>query len=86
MLRLPQSGQNIAVVVFGARSNAGRFMESRNLLNWVSSKAATLFAASRISGWSAHVIEQLEHNRLIRPRGRYTGPEEKHVTPIAERG
>src|SRR5206468_2842448 len=45
MLRMPQSEQNVAVVVFGARSNAGRFMESRNLFNWVSSKASTLFAA-----------------------------------------
>jgi len=45
VLRLPQSGQDIAVVVFGARSNAGRFMESRNLFNWVSSKASTLLAA-----------------------------------------
>ena len=45
VLRLPQSGQEVAVVVLGARSNAGRFMESRNLLNWVSSKASTLFAA-----------------------------------------
>jgi D-alanyl-D-alanine endopeptidase (penicillin-binding protein 7) len=45
VLRLPQSTHNVAVVVFGARSNAGRFMESRNLFNWVSSKASTLFAA-----------------------------------------
>jgi serine-type D-Ala-D-Ala endopeptidase (penicillin-binding protein 7) len=45
VLRLPQSTHNVAVVVFGARSNAGRFMESRNLLNWVSSKASTIFAA-----------------------------------------
>ena len=45
VLRLPQTGQDVAVVVFGARSNAGRFMESRNLMNWVSSKASTLFAA-----------------------------------------
>ena len=45
VLRLPQSGQDVAVVVFGARSNAGRFMESKNLFNWVSSKASTLFAA-----------------------------------------
>jgi serine-type D-Ala-D-Ala endopeptidase (penicillin-binding protein 7) len=45
VLRLPQSSQDVAVVVFGARSNAGRFMESRNLFNWVSSKAPTLFAA-----------------------------------------
>jgi citrate synthase len=37
------------------------------------------FVASRVTGWSAHVIEQLEHNRIIRPRSRYTGPEEKHV-------
>ena len=44
------------------------------------------FVASRVTGWSAHVIEQLEHNRIIRPRSRYTGPDEKHVTPIAERG
>jgi citrate synthase len=44
------------------------------------------FVASRVTGWSAHVIEQLEHNRIIRPRSRYTGPEEKHVNPIGERG
>jgi D-alanyl-D-alanine endopeptidase (penicillin-binding protein 7) len=45
VLRLPQNNQDVAVVVFGARSNAGRFMESRNLFNWVTSKASTLFAA-----------------------------------------
>jgi len=47
LLRLPQDrgGQQVAVVVLGARSNAGRFMESRNLLNWVSVNASTLFAA-----------------------------------------
>jgi D-alanyl-D-alanine endopeptidase (penicillin-binding protein 7) len=44
LLRLPDSGQEVAVVVLGARSNAARFMESRNLFNWVSSKASSLFA------------------------------------------
>jgi serine-type D-Ala-D-Ala endopeptidase (penicillin-binding protein 7) len=44
LLRLPQGGQEVAVVVLGARSNAGRFMESQNLFNWVSAKAATIFA------------------------------------------
>jgi citrate synthase len=34
-----------------------------------------IFAASRISGWCAHVVEQHDHNRLIRPRSLYTGPE-----------
>jgi len=33
-----------------------------------------LFVVSRIAGWSAHVCEQLENNRLIRPRSRYIGP------------
>ncbi len=34
-----------------------------------------VFAVSRISGWAAHVIEQLDDNRLIRPRAEYVGPE-----------
>jgi citrate synthase len=34
-----------------------------------------IFALSRIAGWTAHVIEQLDDNRLIRPRATYTGPE-----------
>ena len=45
-----------------------------------------LFVVSRVSGWSAHVIEQLDNNRLIRPLGRYTGPGEKEFKPLAERG
>jgi citrate synthase len=34
-----------------------------------------IFAISRISGWTAHVIEQLDDNRLIRPRAEYLGPD-----------
>jgi citrate synthase len=34
-----------------------------------------IFAVSRVSGWTAHVIEQLDDNRLIRPRADYLGPE-----------
>ena len=49
VLRLPQSTHNIAVVIFGARSNAGRFMESRNLFNWATAKASTLFAAKPVT-------------------------------------
>jgi serine-type D-Ala-D-Ala endopeptidase (penicillin-binding protein 7) len=44
LLRLPQGGPQIAVVVLGAKSNAGRFLETENLFNWLSSKATTLFA------------------------------------------
>lgn len=44
-----------------------------------------LFVLSRVVGWSAHVIEQLDNNRLIRPRARYTGPEGKQWIPITQR-
>jgi 2-methylcitrate synthase/citrate synthase II len=46
-----------------------------------------IFAMSRITGWAAHVIEQLDNNRLIRPRALYKGPQPpRPVKPIAERG
>jgi citrate synthase len=35
----------------------------------------TIFAMSRAAGWTAHVLEQYDGNRLIRPRGKYVGPE-----------
>lgn len=38
-----------------------------------------IFAMSRITGWSAHIIEQLNNNRLIRPRSLYVGPERRSV-------
>jgi 2-methylcitrate synthase len=45
-----------------------------------------IFAVSRVSGWTAHVIEQLDDNRLIRPRADYVGPEypQKYV-PLEKR-
>ncbi len=44
-----------------------------------------LFVVSRVVGWSAHVMEQLEHNRLIRPAAKYTGRETRSWTPINAR-
>ncbi|MBW3539631.1 MAG: citrate synthase [Planctomycetes bacterium] len=44
-----------------------------------------LFVASRVVGWAAHVIEQSESNRLIRPRSRYTGPAPRNIVPLPER-
>jgi citrate synthase len=44
-----------------------------------------IFACSRISGWTAHVLEQYEHNRLIRPRAEYVGPRDLTYTPIDKR-
>jgi citrate synthase len=45
-----------------------------------------IFVMARVTGWSAHVLEQLNANRLIRPRARYTGPDVRPVKPLAERG
>ena len=45
-----------------------------------------IFAVSRIAGWAAHVIEQLDDNRLIRPRAEYIGPAyPTHWIPVEER-
>jgi citrate synthase len=44
-----------------------------------------LFAMSRITGWSAHVLEEYADLRLIRPKATYTGPVDLKYVPIAER-
>ena len=45
----------------------------------------SLFAMSRMSGWTAHIQEQLADNRLIRPKARYVGAENRTFVPLAER-
>jgi citrate synthase len=47
-------------------------------LNIASDLFTPIFAISRTSGWVAHVLEQYEHNKLIRPRAQYVGPRDKH--------
>jgi citrate synthase len=44
-----------------------------------------VFAISRMSGWTAHVLEQYGNNRLIRPRAEYVGPRHVPYTPLDER-
>ncbi|MDI3317763.1 MAG: citrate synthase [Bacillota bacterium] len=44
-----------------------------------------IFAISRISGWTAHALEQYANNRLIRPRAEYVGPTRETYVPIDER-
>ena len=45
-----------------------------------------LFAASRVVGWTAHVLEEYEDLRLIRPTAHYIGPVDLAYTPIGQRG
>ena len=44
-----------------------------------------IFAMSRMSGWTAHVLEQQADNRLIRPRAEYTGPRDATYVPLEDR-
>ncbi|MCI0428293.1 MAG: citrate synthase [Nitrospiraceae bacterium] len=44
-----------------------------------------VFVCSRITGWCAHVIEQQDHNRLMRPRALYTGPMTREYVPLDRR-
>jgi citrate synthase len=44
-----------------------------------------IFAVSRVSGWTAQILEQYANNRIYRPRAAYTGPTHLTVTPYSER-
>ena len=40
----------------------------------------------RSTGWTAHILEPLAHNRLLRPFSQHTGPGERRVTSLSQRG
>jgi 2-methylcitrate synthase len=43
-----------------------------------------IFVMARVTGWTAHIMEQLADNRLIRPLSQYTGPAERHIQPLKQ--
>lgn len=45
-----------------------------------------IFVLSRITGWTAHILEQRANNRLIRPEANYVGPSERALLPLDQRG
>lgn len=70
----------------GLRPNLDFYTAVAYLLMGIPRELSTpLFVCSRITGWCAHVIEQQDHNRLIRPRARYTGPAPRSYEPLERR-
>jgi citrate synthase len=44
-----------------------------------------MFVVARVVGWSAHIIEQLDNNRIVRPRSLYSGPTPRKWKPVGQR-
>ena len=58
---------------------------SYNMMNIPTPLFTPVFVMSRITGWAAHIIEQRQNNKLIRPNSHYVGPERKEFVPLDQR-
>ncbi len=91
-LKLFEMSQRIESLVLDAKAGKGIFPNvdfysatTYHCLGIKTDLFTCMFAMSRMSGWCGHCIEQLEDNRLIRPRAEYTGPHGLSYTPMTDR-
>jgi citrate synthase len=73
-------------VVFNSHWNVDFFSSSLQHAMGIPGDLFTgIFAASRIVGWCAHILEQLADNKIIRPSANYVGHQQRDYVPMAKR-
>ena len=84
LLRLPQTGQQVAVVVLGATSNQGRFWETRHLFNWMSTHTQTLLGIGQPQTAAAGITDNPIQSTMgpVRRTGPFCPVTYEYVTAV----
>ena len=84
--RMSQAIENVVRDVKGLNPNVDFYSASTYYMLGIPTHLYTaIFAMSRISGWTGHIMEQMADNRLIRPRSEYVGQRDVAYTPVEAR-
>lgn len=78
--------ERLVVAAIGKNCNVDFYSASvQNYLGIPKDLFTCIFAASRIAGWCAHILEQLSDNKIIRPSAHYVGPKQRSYVPMESR-